>query len=188
MVTKLSLIASVLVLAAAAVGCGGATSPSANNTPEIAFLSPALTASKVIPARYKCDVNKIWLPVRWGALPSGTKELVMYVARYTNVRSTANGSTARLLSQALIVGLKPTLHELQTGKLPHGALVGEYETGSQRVPICPAGRPSQGFIFRLYALRSPLNISKGKQGASLLSKLNSEALAAGTFTASYARA
>src|ERR1700744_4222917 len=107
MVLKLSLITSVLVLAIAAVGCGGSGSPSVNNSPEIAFQSPVLTAVKVIPARYKCDVNKVWLPLRWGALPADTKELAMYMARYSDVKSTANGASARLLSQALIVGLKP---------------------------------------------------------------------------------
>jgi phosphatidylethanolamine-binding protein (PEBP) family uncharacterized protein len=188
MVVKFSLVICVLTLAVAAAGCGGSNSPAVNNAPEIAFQSPVLTAGKVIPARYKCDLNKVWLPVRWGPLPANTKELVMYVARYNDVKSTANGASVHLLSQALVVGLKPTLHELRAGKLPHGALVGEYEASSQRTPICPAGRPAQGFVFRLYALRSPLNISKGKQGASLLNKLNSEALAAGTFTASYAPA
>jgi phosphatidylethanolamine-binding protein (PEBP) family uncharacterized protein len=184
---KISLVLSLLVLVFAVAGCGGTAAPSANSAPEIAFQSPVLTASKVIPARYRCNANKIWLPVQWGALPAKTKELVIYVARYSDIKTNPNGATARLLSQALIVGLKPTMHELRAGKLPHGALVGEYVTGNEHVPICPPGRPAQGFVFRLYALPERLNISKGNHSGSLLTKLNGEALAAGTFTASYAR-
>ncbi len=185
MKNRKSFLLCVLLLAIAIPGCGGSTKPNANNTPEIAFQSPVLTAKKVIPARYKCNVNKIWLPVRWGVVPGKTQELVLYMARYTDLKPSSTGTTARLLSQALIVGLKPSLHELQAGKLPHGALVGEYETGGERIPICPSRKGSQGFVFRLYALPSRLNINKGQQSASLLARLNSEATAAGTLTAVY---
>jgi phosphatidylethanolamine-binding protein (PEBP) family uncharacterized protein len=186
---KNSLAMSLLVLAVAVAGCGTTTSSSrpASYVPEIAFRSPAVTARKVIPARYRCDLNKIWLPLEWGPLPANTGELVVYVARYGDLKATAKGTSARLLSQALVVGLKPTLHGLRPGKLPHGALVGEYELGSERIPICPAHARAQDFLFRLYALRGRLNIAKGTQGGGLLNKLNSEALAAGTFTAAYGR-
>ena len=178
-----------LVLLLALAGCGGATdSPSASSKVALSFKSPVLVSGKTIPSRYKCDVANSWLPLRWGALPAGTGELAIYVARFSNLQSGPNGSKrARLLAQALIVGLKPTLHELPAGKLPHGALVGEYEAGTEHIPFCPPHDASQSFLFELYALPGHLNINKGTQGGALLNKLNSESLGAGTFSASYAK-
>jgi len=187
LIVRLLMLLLAVAVTIVGAGCGGTSTPSANNAPEIAFQSPVLNAKKVIPARFSCNADKIWLPLRWGVLPANTKELVLYMARFSDLKHNANGATARLLAQALVIGLKPSLHRLPAGKLPHGALIGEYETGAERIPICPSGRTGQGFVFRLYALPNHLNITKGQQGGGLLTKLNNEALAAGTFTASYAR-
>jgi phosphatidylethanolamine-binding protein (PEBP) family uncharacterized protein len=180
---------SVLVLTVVVAGCGSST-PAVDRSPEILFLSPAVNAAKVIPSKYACSENKIWIPLEWGALPPSTQEVVVYVARYGSPERKPNGSvSARLLAQSLIVGLKPKLHELRTGKLPAGALVGSYGAGGPGSGVCPSSKhTTQDFLFRLYALPRQLHITAGSKRAELLNTLNSEALAAGTFTASYARA
>lgn len=177
---------SALVLAIALAGCGSASTPTAK--PKIAFASPALTTRGVIPASYKCNGNDIWLPLKWGALPANTKELVIYIARFDQPKGVpGGGAQASLISQQLIVGLKPSLHQLAVGKLPHGALMGYYEVGNATISICPTKGSTQGVIFGLYALPRQQNITKGAQSGNLLNKLRSEAVALGTFTAGYAR-
>jgi phosphatidylethanolamine-binding protein (PEBP) family uncharacterized protein len=175
-----------LVLVIALAGCGGASVPAAK--PKIAFVSPAVTTTGVIPASYKCNGNNIWLPLQWGALPADTKELVIYVARFGQPEGVPGGTAkAALIAQQLIVGLKPSLHRLKVGNLPHGALIGYYEIGNKSVSICPKKGSTQGILFGLYALPHPQNIGKGSQSGSLLNKLRAEAEAVGTFTAAYAR-
>ncbi len=178
---------SALALVIALAGCGGASAPA--RKPKIEFQSPALHANGVIPASFRCNGNGIWLPLRWGALPATTRELVIYVARFKQPEGVPGGSaTAELIAQQLIVGLKPTRHRLGVGKLPHGALIGYYEVGHKRASICPAKGSSQGVLFGLYALPHPQNITRGSQSGGLLNKLRAEAVALGTFTASLGQA
>jgi phosphatidylethanolamine-binding protein (PEBP) family uncharacterized protein len=179
---------AVLVLSVAIVGCGGTNAPSVDRSPEIAFRSPALTAGRVIPSSLRCDEKGIWLPLSWGPVPSNTQELVLYIARYGSPVRKADGEvSAGLIAQSLVVGLKPTLRGLATGRLPHGALIGFYGAGSSRTPICPRKGGAADLLFRLYALSGKQHIGAGPTNANLLTVLNQQALAAGTFTASYAR-
>jgi phosphatidylethanolamine-binding protein (PEBP) family uncharacterized protein len=183
--------ASVVLVAAAVAGCGSATtsnSTATENKPTIAFHSPALNARGFIPSSIRCSEGKIWLPLRWGTLPVDTKELAIYVARFGKPEGVPGGTArAALLAQQLILGLKPTLHGLAVGKLPQGALIGRYETGPNKgASICPPqGSTQEGVLFRLYVLPHRQEIGKGPQGNELLSKLSSEAVAVGAFTAGY---
>ena len=175
---------SMCAVAIAFAGCGGSSAPTSKA--RIAFQSPVLTAGKAIPARYACNAKQIWLPVQWGALPSNTAELVLYIGRYSAPRSRPGAvARPRLIAQSIIVGLKPTLHELTSGRPPSGALIGYYEVGNKLEPLCPPKGTTQDFLFQLYALTGKLNISGGAQGGEFLKKLSSGAVAVGTFAASY---
>jgi hypothetical protein len=186
MVTRYLSTTSALLLAVLLIGCGGASAPVAK--PKIAFVSPALTSTGVIPARYKCNGNQVWLPLAWGALPADTKELIVYIARFGKPEaSPGNLAKAALIAQQLIVGLKPSLHRLSIGPLPHGALIGSYEIGNKSESICPKRGSTQGILFGLYALPHQQNIGRGSQSGSLLNKLRAEAVALGTFTTGYAK-
>jgi phosphatidylethanolamine-binding protein (PEBP) family uncharacterized protein len=190
MVTRRNLtILSAVLLSVAITACGSSGTPAINREPEILFLSPALAAGRVIPARYQCDESKVWIPLRWGALPADTKELVIYIARYgALVKNPNGGESARLLAQSLVVGLKPTLHGLAVGKLPSGVLVGTYNAGGTESQLCPRKKHvRQDFLFRLYALPNKQNITSGSKRGEILDILNNEAVAAGAFTASYTR-
>jgi phosphatidylethanolamine-binding protein (PEBP) family uncharacterized protein len=180
-------VVSVVLLAIAVTGCGSSTTgTTTENKATIAFESPVVNTKGFIPAGFKCNAAKVWIPMRWGALPADTKELVIYVARFGVPQRTVGGTArASLLAQELIIGLKPTLHGLPVGKLPHGALIGIYEIGNKRASVCPAKGSAQGILFGLYALNHRQEISKGAQSGSLLNKLRSEAVAVGSFTAGY---
>jgi phosphatidylethanolamine-binding protein (PEBP) family uncharacterized protein len=181
-------MASAVLLAVAVAGCGStaATSSTAEKKPRIAFQSSAVNRKGRIPGSFKCSESKVWIPMRWGALPADTKELILYVARFGSPTSNPGGTaSAALLSQELIIGLKPTLHGLSVGNLPHGALIGTYEIGNKHVSIGPKKGSSEGVLFGLYALDHQQKISKGSQNGALLNRLRSEAVAVGTFVAGY---
>lgn len=180
-------VVSVCILAVVFAGCSDTSAQ--GKKAKIAFQSPVLVSGKAIPARYRCNAQKIWLPVQWGALPPHTAELVLYIGRYGNARTVTAGKLApALIAQSLVVGLKPTLHGLVTGNPPKGALIGYYEVKNKPASLCPPKGATQNFLFRLYALPAKLNISKGSQGGEFLNKLSSEAAAVGVFAASYHQA
>jgi phosphatidylethanolamine-binding protein (PEBP) family uncharacterized protein len=182
-------IAGVVLLAVAVAGCGSSatSSTTTENKPRVAFQSPALNTRGFIPASLRCSENKIWLPLRWGALPANAEELAIYVARFGKPAATSSGSArAVLIAQQLIIGLKPTLHGLTVGKLPRGALIGRFEVGSKRTSICPPkGSSKEGVLFRLYVLPHRQGIGRGSQKSELLNKLSSEAEAVGAFATGY---
>jgi phosphatidylethanolamine-binding protein (PEBP) family uncharacterized protein len=174
------------MLALTLASCGGAGSSS--KTPEkpgIRFDSPALAAGRAIPISYKCDVRDDWLPLRWGSLPKGTKELVLYIVRFGTPNATKGGAVkAEIQAEAIVVGLGPTLHQLSPGKFPAHAIVG-IRSVKQGESICPSAGTAQNLLFRLYALPHKLDLSKGSQPSTLVNTLSAQALAAGTFIAQY---
>jgi phosphatidylethanolamine-binding protein (PEBP) family uncharacterized protein len=177
-----------MVLSVGFAGCGGSSGSSVKAPPPtIAFRSPGVNAKGAVLTSYKCNESGIWLPLRWGALPVGTKELAIYVARFGAPEIKAGGVvSAGIAAQELIVGVTPARHGLEPGKVPHGVLLGRFEAGKKKAPICPGKLPTAGIIFTIYALPHSQNIQKGSQGGSnLIGKLQSEAIGYGSFTATY---
>jgi phosphatidylethanolamine-binding protein (PEBP) family uncharacterized protein len=176
---------SLFVLALALASCGGSSKTVAEK-PAIRFSSPALAGRRVIPASYKCDTRFVWLPLKWGALPTHTQELALYMIRFGAPKVTTGGSVnAPVEAEALVVGLQPTLGGLRPGKYPPGALIAVHAPGGHVQSICPPKGSAQDLLFRIYALRHKLDINKGSQTSNLLGTVNKEALEAGTFIAGY---
>jgi phosphatidylethanolamine-binding protein (PEBP) family uncharacterized protein len=174
------------MLALVLASCGSTSSPTAPEKPAIRFNSPALVGKGLIPARYKCNVRQNWLPLRWGALPASTRELVLYMVRFGAPKATTGGKVkAEIQAEGIIVGLKPGLHRLPAGKLPRGAVVGVRPISNRAATICPSTGTAQNLLFRLYALPRKLELGKGSQPSTLVSRLSAQSLAAGTFIARY---
>jgi hypothetical protein len=128
------------------------------------------------------------LPLKWGALPAGTQELVLYIVRFGTPEAVKGGRVkAEIQAESIVVGLKPTLHRLSTGKFPPGAVVGvrPVKDGQTICPVANHSRRVQNLLFRIYALPRKLNLGKGKQPSTLVSRLGAQALEAGTFIAAY---
>jgi phosphatidylethanolamine-binding protein (PEBP) family uncharacterized protein len=180
-------VLGVLVPVLMVAGCGGsAPSSPAVNEAAFPFGSPALVAGRLIPARYKCDVKNVWLPLRWGSLPPRTQELALYIIRFANPKLAKGGTAkAEILATAVVVGITPKLRGLSPGKYPPGALVGVHEPNNAQASICPPKGVTENLLFRLYAMPRKLGLRKGSGGANLVEKLRSEALGAGAFIASY---
>ncbi len=184
-------ILSMPILALAIAGCGSAESgnPTTNNTapskPQIAFTSPALNSKDLIPASYKCNDNSIWLPLRWGTLPAGTRELALYIVRFGSPKPTTGGKVkVEVEAESLVVGVRPNLHSLVAGTLPSGVHVGVHRRGGQVLSICPPKGVTENLFFRIFALPRKLNLS-GPQNRDLVAVINNEALMTGSFIAHY---
>lgn len=144
-----------------------------------------MRAGGAIPRRYSC-AQKVWLPLRWGSLPSDTSEVVLYFGGYGTPRTVARGVRVRTLVAAWgVIGLPPSLHRLDVGPLPAHALA----LSSGRVPACPPDAPGQRIDFKLYALtaahRVRLGALRGTSAAELLASIRDNARTWGEFDADY---
>jgi phosphatidylethanolamine-binding protein (PEBP) family uncharacterized protein len=168
-----------LVLIAGSTGCGAAAVGGATSVPKagggrvISLQSPVLTAGNTIPARYSCSGSKVWLPLRWSAVPDDARELVLFIAGSNAV---GDGNIAG----TFIIGLEPTLRALQVGVLPPGAHSGY-------VVACPPRVSNRKFYFTLYALSGAdrINPYRAQPRVGLLNTLQAVALAEGRLEARY---
>jgi Raf kinase inhibitor-like YbhB/YbcL family protein len=133
-----------------------------------ALTSPAFHAGGTIPARFTCDGANGRPPLRWTKLPSGTKALALRMTDPdapggTFVHWTAWGR------KALTTSGKNTF-----GKVGYGG-------------PCPPSGPAHRYVFRLYALRSPLPLRRGASPAAFTRALKGRVLAKATLVGRYRR-
>ncbi|HEV3035007.1 MAG TPA: hypothetical protein VGX72_09470 [Solirubrobacteraceae bacterium] len=166
-------------------GCGSGTA----TDPAIPLKSPAF-AHSTIPARYTCDGQNVAPPFEWGAVPPGTRELVLFMLGFTP-QGSSHGVSVTV--EWVVAGLNPQLHGLPAGKLPPGARLALTSTGQpQRYSMCPAKGTSKQYQFELYALPGGDAVAPEFQGLSLLAALNPRGQARspvphGTLDAEYRR-
>jgi len=186
---------TLAVLAAAALsGCGG-TGASTGTTvlssvePSTVSLRSSAVHGSTLPALYTCDGRDISPPLSWGALPSGVKEVALFVL---GVRRGKAGRPVASIEWAL-AGVKPQLQGLRAGDVPPGAFALAASDGSRRYSVCPASGQTERYTFALYAMPRGVRASPALAGTALLLNLTqsgvpqNEAPASGTFSVTYKR-
>jgi hypothetical protein len=98
-----------------AIGCGsgstGATSP-------IRLKSAAVSNGRIRPP-YECGAGSLWLPLEWGAVPSETKELAVYMGHFHY--ETVDGRRKLVVPFAdLVSHIRPSVHRIAANGLPEG--------------------------------------------------------------------
>lgn len=163
------LLLSALALALA--GCASTGSTSTSPTPQkIVFRSPAVTASR-LPAKYTCDGRNTWPPLEWGAVPSGTGSLALFVVGVVSEPST---HTYKVSIEWAVAGLLPTLHKLAPGRLPSYAYIGVNSNGKRGYSLCPAKGSQVQYQFELYGVPSAYGVASANfSGVQLITALSS---------------
>lgn len=179
--------ASALALMTSGCGSGGASPSPSANVPTLPFGSPVLAGSTVIPSHYKCNSRHVWLPLQWGEPPAETRELAMYIARFSPPKVVRGRLKAEIKASAIVVGIKPTLRKLSLGKYPSGVLIGVHAPKDLNASICPPRGTRQSLMFRIFALPHKLGVSKSSRNVSetLVSAMTKQATEVGTFIVSY---
>jgi hypothetical protein len=176
-------------------GCGGGSS----DTPTIRLESPAVQPNGVISPQVSCGAGTLWLPLKWGALPSGTKELVVYFGRF---RREAEGGGQRVVAPfaAVIQKIKPSVHGIEANTFPP-----ESEYSYFTLNNCQPVRKGQSYLVELFALDHPpravpatlnagfatgiteeaLGVGRCAGDSEAKTSLSEEALGIGSFTATY---
>jgi hypothetical protein len=132
-------ILAICVLALA--GCGGG-SP---ETSTIDLRSPAVLADGTIRASTSCGAGSLWLPLKWGAVPSGTKELAIYMGRFKYKK--VDGARKLIVPFAdLVSQIDPSQHGLAANTIPSGAAWSDFGQLS-----CPPARKGQNVLQEVLA-------------------------------------
>lgn len=144
-----------------------ASATSAPGTPAVIHLSSAALhgspeVANPIPARYTCAGANVSLPLSWGLLPHGTKEVGVFVMHHVQ--------KGRLAADWAVLGLKPTAKELPTGTVPAGAVVGRNSVGENRYSVCPPrGKELEYGVF-VFAFPHALHLHSGFNAVAVVER------------------
>jgi phosphatidylethanolamine-binding protein (PEBP) family uncharacterized protein len=190
-----SFSSAALLLALALAGCGSSASGNASGTSSsglstvttkpIPLTSTAFSLGSAIPARYTCDGANIAPPLKWGAVPPGTHEVVLFAL---GVSASGKKSTV----EWAMGGLNPELHKVGAGEVPSGAFLEQASDGKRHYSICPPAGQTQIYKFIVYAVPSLIKVTSKINGTGLLHNLaegppNFRAPAEGELPTSYTR-
>ncbi len=162
----------VLLLALALAGCGSSavsntkTSPIIKD-PAIPFKSAAITGA-TLPARYTCDGKNIAPPLEWGAVPSGTRQLAVFLVGYAPDPAKHG---YQLGVEWALSGVNPALHRLAAGQLPQGVHIGEASDGERSYSVCPKKGTSEHYRFEIFGLSASAKIPPNFAGLPVLLSL-----------------
>jgi phosphatidylethanolamine-binding protein (PEBP) family uncharacterized protein len=126
-------------------------------------LSSSAIQGTQLPAEFTCDGRDVPPPLQWGKVPSQAKELVLFALQ-------APSREGALLVRWAVAGIKPSVHQIASNKLPAGAFLETDSDEKAHYAICPAHGTTGYFKFALYAL--PGKFTAGKfPGPKLLRNL-----------------
>jgi phosphatidylethanolamine-binding protein (PEBP) family uncharacterized protein len=124
----------------------------------IALESPAVlpvaNGPAELPAAYTCDGRDSWPALRWRGLPEGTAELALFAMNLAPVEG-------KLFFDWAVAGIDPASEEIEAGRLPRGAVMGQNSFGRRGYSICPPQGQGETYFFALYALPERLAASPG---------------------------
>jgi len=166
----------------------------------IRFESPGVPADGVTPPKYPCGHGSLWIPLEWGPVPRGTKELAIYLGRFSG---TVDGPRQLEVPYgSLITTIDPSVRSIAPNTLPpNTGWVGHRPFNSCTMKK----RKGQNILLQLFALKRPLRTPFTSPGPDWVTKLTEaglgvdhplessrwvtelteEALASSRFTATY---
>lgn len=188
-----AIVSSLLLAALALAGCGGGGASSQSATASIPSASiplesPVLVGTTAIPARYTCDGKDVSLPLQWTRVPVQAKELILVILALTPVRVVGSRVRERFAVDWAVAGLRPSLHRLDPGRLPPGAILGRNAHGHSSYSICPAKGTRASYLIGLFAPPSRLSPRPGFSDESLFAQLSRVKPPYGRIFATYSRA
>src|SRR5689334_11854496 len=154
------LVATVTVLGLA--GCGGSDPVTAT----IDLKSPGVRPNGELKPSIRCGWGSLWVPLEWGAVPDGTKELAVLLTRFKSVNE-GDGQKPVVFFTDLVSKFKPTEHRLVANVLPEGVSWSYF--GNNCVPSAKG----QHLLLEVFALD---NVRNRKIDRRLATRLTEEAL------------
>jgi phosphatidylethanolamine-binding protein (PEBP) family uncharacterized protein len=177
---------AVLLAAIALAGCGSSGGTAGGGSATTIPIATSAVEGGELSAHYTCDGANVSPPLKWGKIPAGPREIVLFA-----IGKGEAGSPASTIEWAM-AGLKPNVHELAAGKVPKGAFLEEASDGKRHYSICPPKGHTRIYAFAIYAVPEKIIVTHNVDGATLYHNLAEgkpefRAPAVGELTASYTR-
>lgn len=143
--------------------------------------SPAFSDHTRIPVRYGRLGDNVSPPLEWSGVPDGTAELALVCED--------PDAPSRTFLHWLVTGIPAATRSLLESVTPPGATTWPNDFGEPAYggPQPPVGDDAHRYVFRLYALRTPLHLPPGTSTDGIRRRLPDEALATGTLVGLFAR-
>jgi hypothetical protein len=170
----------MLIVVLAISGCGGGSAEKTpeirvEKTSEIRVESPAVASDGVISPRVRCGAGTLWLPLKWGTLPSGTKELVLYFGWFKEGPE-AGGKGITVPFGVVLRKIKPSTHGVVANTFPEGS---EYSYST--IDNCQRVREGQSYLIELFALNHSQHSVPEAVNTAFVTGITEEALRVGRF-------
>jgi hypothetical protein len=151
---------------------------------EIKITSSAFENNGLIPAKYTCDGKDISPPLKWDAVPEGTKS----IALICDDPDAPMGTFVHWVLFSLPAKTAELAENVPHDKvLPNGARQGMTDFGRVGYggPCPPSG--THRYFFKLYALDTELKLQAGADKSQLLKAMENHILAQGQLIGKYKR-
>ncbi len=121
---------------------------------DLTVTSPAFDNGAAIPRRFTSDGDDVSPPLRWTAVPDGTRELVLIV--HDPDAPIVGGFT-----HWVAIGIDPAFGGFDEGSTTDGVVEGTNSSGQPGYmgPAPPEGHGVHHYFFHLYALDDHLDVS-----------------------------
>ena len=151
---------------------------------EIEITSSAFEDGGMIGAKYTCDGEDVSPPLKWGAVPEGTKS----VALICDDPDAPMGTFVHWVIFGLPADTKELAENIPPDKtLPNGAKQGTTDFGriGYGGPCPPSG--THRYFFKIYALDSQVDLPAGATKRELLEAMEGHILGQGQLIGKYKR-
>jgi Raf kinase inhibitor-like YbhB/YbcL family protein len=146
---------------------------------EFALESSAFENAQAIPDRHTCEGEDISPPLRWTNVPDGTRSLTLVV----DDPDAPNG----VFTHWLAWGLDPAAGGLGEGGPAPSEGRNDFGTTGYRGPCPPPGHGRHRYLFRLYALDTPLELAADAAKAELEQAIEGHVLTSAELVGTYER-
>jgi len=151
----------------------------------IQVTSPAFSEGGSIPSKYTCDGQNVSPPLRWNAIPEGTKSIALIV----DDPDAPHGDWVHWVVYDLPASIRDLAERVPPDEkyLGNGGRQGTTDFGKIGYggPCPPSG--THRYFFKVYALDKTLGLSPGATKSQLLKAMEGHVLAQGQLMGKYAR-
>ena len=148
---------------------------------ELSVVSSAFSSGGEIPKKYGYKNDNVSPPIKIGGIPSGAKSLALIMDDPDAMKA-----VGKVWVHWIIWNIDPTISEISEGSSPSGSIEGKTDFGEIGYGGPAPPDKKHTYIFKLFALKTKLDLKKGSTKAQLEKAMNGQildqAILKGTFT------
>ena len=148
---------------------------------ELSIVSSAFSSGGEIPKKYGYKNDNVSPPIKIGGIPSGAKSLALIMDDPDAMKA-----VGKVWVHWIIWNIDPTISEISEGSSPSGSIEGKTDFGEIGYGGPAPPDKKHTYIFKLFALKTKLDLKKGSTKAQLEKEMTGQildqAILKGTFT------